>query len=78
MGLEDIISNLGGSKQESSLPRVDGGYTEPITFGDGVLFFDCVGEQFGKSLAHFIKTHKTRVQAMSANTNHNGYFVVVG
>lgn len=80
--LEDLLKQISPKDNEQSQDVL----VEPTDYGNGVLYFDCIREQFAKSLSAWIGAHKNAivvavapnlVDGANSNSTIRGYIVVV-
>jgi hypothetical protein len=75
-------NSAAGAPNESDFASV----TEPVSYNNGVYYFDCTGKDFAVSLSKFLQKQGPglEVKAMSSDGTsifygrNQGYFVVVG
>lgn len=54
--LDDILKSIAPEQEPQQDTLVD-----PIDYGNGVLYFDCIREQFAKSLSVWIGAHENAI-----------------
>lgn len=64
---EDLLKQIAPQNNEQSETTL----VDPIDYGNGVLYFDCIRDQFAKSLSAWIGVHKNDV-VVAVAPNFNG------
>lgn len=66
---DDLLKSIAPQEEQQSETAL----VDPIDYGNGVLYFDCIRDRFAKSLSAWIGAHKNAiVVAVAPNLSNEG------
>ncbi len=78
-----LVTSCDGAANPENVASANQSNCTIVDYGGGVLYFDCIGSNFGNALSQYRREHPTmRVESSHGNGNggygrDQGYFVIV-